>query len=204
MEIALYLVAVMLMIIGVAGVVLPALPGLPLVFGGILLWAWTGDFAQVGVWTLVYAGVLMVIATVLDFIAGMLGVQQTGASTLAVIGSGIGALFGLFFGIVGLLLGPFVGAVLGEMLAQELGWAKPLVASPQVGQGSSPSAPATLDDHALLPEPVDHSRAGAETPKFEQAVKAGLGAWVGFIVGSVVKIVISFAMIGGFLLALIY
>lgn len=112
-----YLIAAMLIAIGMAGIVLPALPGVPLVFGGMLLAAWAGDFEKIGVWTLVILGVLTLLAMVIDLLASMFGTKIAGASKWAFIGAGIGALVGLFAGIVGLLIGPFVGAVAGEMIA---------------------------------------------------------------------------------------
>jgi uncharacterized protein YqgC (DUF456 family) len=112
----LYIASALLIIIGLAGTVLPALPGLPIVFAGMLLAAWTGDFATISVWTIVFLGVLTAIALALDFIAGLLGAKRVGASGLALAGAAVGTIVGLFFGLPGLILGPFVGAVLGELI----------------------------------------------------------------------------------------
>ena len=112
-----YLVAAILVIVGLIGTVLPALPGVPLVFCGLLLAAWTDGFAHVGVFTLFVLGALTVLALAIDFVAGMLGAKKVGASRYAVIGAALGTLLGLFFGLPGLLLGPFVGALLGELVA---------------------------------------------------------------------------------------
>jgi uncharacterized protein YqgC (DUF456 family) len=112
-----YVVAAILVVVGLIGTVLPALPGVPLLFCGLLLAAWTDGLAHVGAFTLFVLGVLTVIAIGIDFIAGVLGAKKVGASRYAVIGAALGTLLGLFFGLPGLLLGPFVGALVGELVA---------------------------------------------------------------------------------------
>lgn len=112
----LYVLAGALILVGLAGTVLPALPGLPLVFGGMLLAAWIGDFQLIPVWAVVVLGLLAAVAMAVDFVAGVLGAKRVGASTLALVGAAIGTVVGLFFGLPGLILGPFVGAVVGEVL----------------------------------------------------------------------------------------
>jgi len=112
----LYLIlSALLILAGLAGAVLPALPGVPLVFAGMWLAAWADGFRHVGAWTLVILGVLSGLALLIDFIAGILGARRVGASGRALWGASIGMLVGLFFGLPGLLLGPFVGAVAGEL-----------------------------------------------------------------------------------------
>lgn len=111
-----YLIAILLVLVGIAGTVLPALPGLPLVFAGMLLAAWTGDFQQVGIPMLVVLGLLTVFSLAVDFWATALGAKRVGASRLAIVGAMLGTLAGLFFGPIGLLLGPFAGAIGGELL----------------------------------------------------------------------------------------
>lgn len=110
-----YVVAAVLILVGLAGTLVPALPGLPLVFAGMLLAAWAGDFALIGGWTLALLALLTALAMAVDFIAGVLGAQRVGASRLALVGAMIGTLVGLFFGLIGLVLGPFAGAVIGEL-----------------------------------------------------------------------------------------
>jgi uncharacterized protein YqgC (DUF456 family) len=111
-----YLLAGILILVGVAGTVLPALPGLPLVFCGMLLAAWAGGFEQVGAAMLVLLGVLTLLSLGIDFFATAMGAKRVGASRLAVIGAVIGTVAGLFFGPIGLLTGPFVGALVGELM----------------------------------------------------------------------------------------
>jgi uncharacterized protein YqgC (DUF456 family) len=111
-----YLIAVALILIGLIGTLLPALPGLPLVFAGMLLAAWAGGFQHVGIPMLVLLGVLTLVSLVVDFWATALGAKRVGASRKAIIGAMLGTFAGLFFGPLGLLLGPFVGALVGELL----------------------------------------------------------------------------------------
>jgi uncharacterized protein YqgC (DUF456 family) len=113
--ILLWLAATVLIVIGVLGIVLPALPGAPLIFLGALLGAWAEDFVYLGFGSLIALGVLAALAIAVDFIAGAFGVKRFGASRRAVVGATIGAIVGLFFGLVGVLLGPFIGAVIGEL-----------------------------------------------------------------------------------------
>ena len=112
-----FILAGLLILAGIAGAVLPAIPGVPLVFAGMLLAAWADHFQHLGVFTLSLLGFLGLIALLVDFVAGMLGAKRVGASTRALWGATLGTFAGLFFGIPGLLLGPFVGAVIGELSA---------------------------------------------------------------------------------------
>lgn len=112
-----YVLSFILIAVGLLGTILPALPGIPLVFIGMLLAAWAGDFSEISVLTVVILGILSAIALLADFIASAFGTKIAGASVWAFVGAGIGALLGLFFGLIGLLVGPFVGAVAAELLA---------------------------------------------------------------------------------------
>ncbi|MES0873223.1 DUF456 domain-containing protein [Sinimarinibacterium thermocellulolyticum] len=113
-----WLAVVALIAVGIAGAVLPALPGVPLVFVGLWLAAWIDGYARVGSGTLVVLGVLTALALLIDFVASALGAKRVGASPKAVTGAVLGSLVGLFFGLPGIILGPFVGAVLGELATQ--------------------------------------------------------------------------------------
>jgi uncharacterized protein YqgC (DUF456 family) len=113
----LYVVSAVMILVGLLGTLLPAIPGTPLVFAGMLLAAWAGDFQHISGWTVALLAFLTVVSMVTDFVASMLGTKVAGASRWAFIGAGVGALVGLFFGILGLLVGPFVGAVIGEAIA---------------------------------------------------------------------------------------
>lgn len=151
-----YLLAAVMVVVGIAGTILPALPGIPVVFAGLLIAAWADGFQHAGTLTLVVLGLLTVFALIVDFVAGVAGAKRVGASRRAVIGAALGTLVGIFFGLPGLLLGPFLGALCGELAA---------------GGG------------------------------LQKATSVGLGAWLGFVVGTVVKLGVCFAMLGIFSLA---
>lgn len=120
MEITLlWILCAALIVAGLAGTVLPMLPGTVLVWAGIVLGAWIDDFQRVGTTTLVVATVLAALAWVLDYVAGLLGARRAGASRQALLGAAIGTVVGLFMGVVGVLFMPLVGAALGEYLAQK-------------------------------------------------------------------------------------
>jgi len=153
--ILLWIAAAALVLTGLAGTLVPAIPGPLVVFCGLLLAAWVEGFQEVGLWTLAVLGVLTVISTLIDVIASGLGTRATGASVRAFWGAALGALVGIFFGLPGLILGPFAGAVIGEL--------------------------------------------GAERG-LHHATRAGYGAWLGLLVGTAVKLTLSFLMVGIFVL----
>jgi len=114
----LWALAVALIVLGLAGTVLPALPGTAFVLAGIVLAAWIDDFSRVGPVTVGIVAVLAVVAWVLDYVAGLLGAQKAGASRQALVGAAVGTVAGLFMGLVGVLFMPLVGAAVGEYLAR--------------------------------------------------------------------------------------
>ena len=152
-----WLLTALIVIAGLAGTVVPALPGVPLVFAGLFLGAWIDGFQTVGWATIAVLAALTVIAVVVDFVASAAGARFLGASPRAFWGATAGAVVGMFFGLPGMLLGPFVGAVLGEL-----------------GAGR------------------DLLRSG----------RAGIGAWLGMVVATALKLAIAFLMIGLFLFRL--
>jgi uncharacterized protein YqgC (DUF456 family) len=108
--------AALLILVGLAGTVLPALPGLPLMFAGMWLGAWADGYHRVSGWTIAVLGVLTVLSLGIDIAATAMGAKRVGAGKLAMVGAAVGTLVGgIFFSIPGLILGPFVGAVLGEL-----------------------------------------------------------------------------------------
>lgn len=118
METFLYVVAAVSVLFGLAGIILPLLPGTPLVFGGLWLAAWIDGFSKVGVDTVVVLGLMAVIAWAVEYVAAALGAQRAGASRLAIWGAVWGSLLGLVAGLPGLVIGPIVGAMLGEWVAR--------------------------------------------------------------------------------------
>ena len=111
-----YVFATLLVLSGLAGAILPALPGVPLVFGGLLLAAWADDFQRVSWFVLLALGFLTAFSFAIDFAATALGAKRVGASKLAIVGALLGTFGGFVFGLPGLIFGPFVGAVTGELL----------------------------------------------------------------------------------------
>lgn len=114
----LWILSAGLVLVGLAGIVLPALPGTLLVFAGLALGAWIDDFTRVGWFALGAIAVLAVLAWLMDYVSAMLGARRTGASRQAVIGAAIGTVAGIFLGIVGVLFMPLVGAAAGEYMAR--------------------------------------------------------------------------------------
>jgi uncharacterized protein len=117
MTVLAWILAILLIALGLAGLVLPALPGPLLLFLGLLTAAWAEGFAFVGTATLVALGIMAALASLADFVAGAFGARRYGSSPRAMLGAALGAVVGLFFGLPGLLLGPFTGALLGELSA---------------------------------------------------------------------------------------
>ena len=155
----LWILAVVMVVVGLIGVVMPALPGHVLILAGLILGAWANGFARVGVWTLVVLGVIALASYGVDFVAVALGAKHLGASPRAMTGAALGTLAGLFFGLPGVIIGPFLGAVVGELTVHR-----------------------------------DVAKAG----------KAGVAAWIGFAIGTAVKVALAFLMIGIFLVALAF
>ena len=113
-----WMLVALLIVAGLAGTVLPALPGTALVLAGIVLGAWIDDFTHVGGTTLAGVAVLAVLSWVREYVAGLLGAQKAGASRQALWGAALGTVVGLFMGLVGVLFMPLVGAAAGEYLAR--------------------------------------------------------------------------------------
>ena len=147
--ILLWILAVVLMIAGIAGLFLPALPGALVLFAGLAVAAWADDFAYVGWKTLTVLGVFALLTYPVDIMASAFGARRFGASPRAVAG----AVVGLFFGLPGVLIGPLLGAVVGELLTQR---------------------------------------------HLGKAGRAGLGATLGLVLGTALKLAIAFTMLGVF------
>jgi len=117
-ETLLWILSIALIVVGVAGTVLPALPGTLFVLAGIVVGAWIDGYSRVGWGVLAGIGVLALLAWVLDYVAGLLGARKAGASRQAIIGAVLGTVAGLFMGLVGVLFMPLVGAAIGEFIAR--------------------------------------------------------------------------------------
>jgi len=110
-------VAFALIALGLAGAIIPTVPGIPLIFSGIWLIAGIDHYHHLGYGWLIVIAAVGAVGLTMDLLAGVLGVKRVGASKQAVLGALFGTVIGLFFGLPGLLLGPFLGSVLGELAA---------------------------------------------------------------------------------------
>lgn len=157
--IIIWISAGLFIIAGIAGLILPVLPGPVLLLTGLGLAAWAENFVFVGPVILTILAALAITAHALDFLAGAMGVKRFGASRTAATGAAVGAVFGMFFGFVGILAGPFIGAVIGELIAVK---------------------------------------------NIQTAGRAGIGAWLGILIGIAAKVAIGFSMIGIFVIARLF
>lgn len=158
MAVLLYALGAIALLAGLAGVVLPAVPGSLLLVAGALFVAWAEHFQRVSALTVGICAVLAVVMWAVDLLAGVLGAKAFGASRWAVLGAGIGLVAGMFLGLPGIVLGPAVGAIVLEY---------------------------------------------ARDPAFERALKAGVGAFLGFVLGTAVKVSLAFVLVGVVLLDLV-
>lgn len=159
-----------LIVVGIAGTVLPALPGTVLVLAGIVWGAWLDEFVRVPVWVVVVCAVLAAVAWATDYVAAMLGAKRVRASGWAVAGAAAGTVAGIFTGFIGLLFMPLVGAMAGEWWALR-------------GQRS------------LVASPTDHAADG------KRALEVGFATWLGIMIGTAVKLALTFLMVGLFVFA---
>ena len=114
----LWIIGAILTVTGFSGLLLPIVPGAPLLFLGLLFGAWAEDFSYIGIWTLLLLAIMAALTYVVEFAGSILGVKKYGGSKRAMVGAAIGGFAGLFLGIPGILFGPFVGAVIGELSLQ--------------------------------------------------------------------------------------
>ncbi len=158
MAILLYALGVVSLIVGLAGVVLPAVPGSALLVLGAVLVAWAEDFTRISGWAVAACAALGLAIWAVDLVASLLGAKAFGASRWAVVGGAVGLLVGLFLGLPGIVLGPAVGALAFEY---------------------------------------------ARDSNFERALRAGVGTFVGFVLGTAAKVALAFALVGVLALSLI-
>ena len=118
METLWWVASTALILLGLAGIVLPVLPGTVLVLAGIVLGAWIDDFTRVGWLAVGTIAVLALLAWLMDYVAALLGAKRAGASRHAMVGAAIGTVAGVFTGLVGVLFMPLVGAAVGEFIAR--------------------------------------------------------------------------------------
>lgn len=116
METLLIILALVCGIVGLLGSVLPALPGAPISYVGLLLLL-PCEGATISNASLWIYGIFLVIVSVLDYIAPVWLTNLSGGGKQATRGSVAGLIAGLFFFPPwGLIIGPFVGAFIGELM----------------------------------------------------------------------------------------
>jgi len=148
MDVVLLILGIALMLVGLAGCVLPFLPGPPLCYVALLIQQLQSDPPYTTRFLLIWAGVTLVV-TVLDYVIPLYGTRRFGGTKYGMWGCTIGLLVGLFFPPLGLVIGPFVGAFVGEM----------------IGKAQS-----------------------------EHALRAAVGSFMGFLAGTLLKLIACFVM----------
>ena len=158
-NIILSLVSGLIILLGTLGAVLPFLPGIPLSYAGLVLYAIFTKFESVGVTGLVVFGILTLITIVLDFLAPAIAAKGYKSTKMGSTGAVIGAFLGIFvLGPIGALIGPFIGAFIGELMA-----------------------------HA----------------NSDRAFRVATAAFIGFVLGSVFKLIVGVTMFVYFLIAVL-
>ena len=106
--------AIVLIVLGFAGTIVPAIPGLPMIAAGGWLIGWADHYEKVGFWTIAVLIVLAVIGVVVDSVSQTAGAQRAGASKAGIVGSIVGTVVGIPMGLFGIFVMPLVGAAVGE------------------------------------------------------------------------------------------
>lgn len=115
MDVFLIIIAAILMLLGLLGCILPALPGPPVSYVGFILLHFT-DKVQFSTTQIIFLLILVIIAQVIDYFIPILGSKYSGGTKWGSWGAFVGSVLGLFFLPWGLILGPFIGAMAGELL----------------------------------------------------------------------------------------
>ncbi|OHB87962.1 MAG: hypothetical protein A3D13_07375 [Planctomycetes bacterium RIFCSPHIGHO2_02_FULL_40_12] len=116
-HIIIFIISLLIILGGFSGILFPIIPGTPLIWLGVFLYAVCDGFESIGWLLLLIFAVLTIISLALDYLGGVIGAKKFGATKWGLIGSVIGGIAGFFMGgIVGLIFGPFFGAVLLELI----------------------------------------------------------------------------------------
>ncbi|MBR5824340.1 MAG: DUF456 domain-containing protein [Paludibacteraceae bacterium] len=115
MDVLLFIVSALLMLVGIIGSVVPALPGPPLSYVGLLLLQLT-DKAQFSTSFLVVWGIVVLAVVVLDYYLPIWTTKRIGGSKAGINGSIIGMVVGIIFTPIGMILGTLLGAIIGEII----------------------------------------------------------------------------------------
>jgi uncharacterized protein YqgC (DUF456 family) len=187
----LLVVTLIIILIGLAGSVLPGLPGVPLIFLSALVYAIATNFEVVGGPVITLLGVFAAIALVADFFATTYGARRFGASGWGTVGGAVGgivgALVGAFFLGIGALFGLILGSIGGVFLGEYLKRRKDEPAAEQQGA-----------------ERNRVRRARSERGDWQRASRAAGGVFVGYLASAVVQGLLGLLSVVVFVLALIY
>ena len=118
MDYLLLALAIAFMIVGIAGCLLPVLPGPPLSYLGLVVLHFT-RFADISKNMFIILGIVAVVVTVVDYIVPIWGTKKFGGSKYGMRGATVGLIIGLFLGPLGIIIGPFIGAVVGELIFRD-------------------------------------------------------------------------------------
>jgi uncharacterized protein YqgC (DUF456 family) len=114
-----FIIASIIMLIGVAGLLLPVLPGAPLILTGMVIYGLLAGFYELGLGFWIGQSILVVLIYTVDHIASAIGVKRYNGSHAAIVGSIVGIVIGLItLGFIGIIIGPILGAVAGEFIAK--------------------------------------------------------------------------------------
>jgi uncharacterized protein YqgC (DUF456 family) len=115
-------VGFVLAIIGIAGSVLPVIPGPPVSFLSLLVISFEKDWLPFSTNFLIIMGIITLVLVVIDYIVPAIGAKKYGASRNGLAGSIIGMIIGFFvFPPFGIFIGAFLGAVAGELISGKKG-----------------------------------------------------------------------------------
>ncbi|MFN2313400.1 MAG: DUF456 domain-containing protein [Bacteroidales bacterium] len=118
MDYFLLALAIVLMIVGIAGCLLPVLPGPPLSYLGLVVLHFT-RFADISKNLFIILAIVAVVVTVIDYVVPIWGTRRFGGSKYGMRGATVGLVIGLFLGPLGIIIGPFIGAVVGELIFKD-------------------------------------------------------------------------------------
>lgn len=132
MELLWWLIAIVLMAVGLIGTVLPVVPGTTIILAAALIHqTMLGSEKSLGWWNIAVLVLLTALSYALEFAGGYFGAKRFGATKWGILGATLGAIVGLFFPFPGLIVGPIVGAISGELVG-----GKRLVGAGRAGWGT--------------------------------------------------------------------
>jgi uncharacterized protein YqgC (DUF456 family) len=119
LNIVLIIISSLLFLAGLFSIIVPFVPGVPLVWLGVFIYAIGTGFKTISIPAVVIFFFLMVLTLLLDFVLPLLGLKKYKASNWSMLGSFLGFILGVvFFNIWGAILGPIVGAFVAEIIAK--------------------------------------------------------------------------------------